>query len=71
MYTNRHDLFTFLDESESSIRRWWAKVYSESGLEEMLEISNGGKRRDGVIADIHDALKMKQNDFNNPLQGYT
>mgnify|MGYP000285959294 CR=1 FL=1 len=69
-YTNQKDLSTFLDVSESSVRRW-AKVYSESGLEEMLKISNGGKRREVVTGDIHDALKIKLNDSNNPFQGYT
>lgn len=69
-YNNQQDLSTFLNVSESSLRRW-AKVYSESGLEEMLKISNGGKRREVVTCDIHDALKIKLNDSHNPLQGYT
>ncbi|MEI6865281.1 hypothetical protein [Flavicella sp.] len=47
-----------LNVSESSIRRW-AKVYCELGLETMLKISNGGKRRMVVTPDVHKGLEEK------------
>jgi transposase len=58
-----------LNVSESSLRRW-AKVYSESGLEEMLKISNGGKRRMVITPDVHAGLAIKLQNSSDSLLGY-
>jgi transposase len=67
--TKQSDLALHLNVSESSIRRW-AKIYSESGLETMLKISNGGKRRMVVTPDIHIGLEEKLKNSSDPLLGY-
>lgn len=64
------ELATYLNISESSLRRW-AKVYSESGLEVLLKISNGGKRRMVVSPEVHQGLASKLNNSSDPLLGYT
>ena len=66
---SQKDLAKYLNVSESSLRRW-AKVYSESGLSEMLKISNGGKRRMVITPDIHKGLEEKLNNSSDPLLGY-
>ena len=58
-----------LDVSVSSLRRW-RLVYQTKGLTQLLTISNGGKRREVVTADIHKGLALKVNDSENPLLGY-
>jgi transposase len=67
--TKQSDLALYLNVSESSIRRW-AKVYMESGLEAMLNISNGGKRRMVVTPDVHKGLEEKLKNSSDPLLGY-
>jgi transposase-like protein len=49
---SQEQLALHLNVSESILRRW-SKVYSESGLEKMLKISNGGKRRMVITPDVH------------------
>lgn len=66
---SQKDLATYLNVSESSIRRW-AKVYSELGLSEMLKISNGGKRRMVITPNIHQGLEVKLKNSSDPLLGY-
>lgn len=66
---SQKNLALHLNVSESSLRRW-AKVYSESGLESMLKISNGGKRRMVITPDIHASLASKLENSSDPLLGY-
>lgn len=49
----------------------WTKKYKEFGLEELLSINSGGKRREAVPKSIHKGIENKLNDSNAPLQGYT
>lgn len=58
-----------LDVSISSLSRWQV-IYKQDGLSKLLTISNGGKRREVVTADIHERLELKVNDSENPLLGY-
>ena len=67
--SKQSDLALHLNVSESSIRIW-AKIYSESGLEAMLKISNGGKRRMLVMPDVHTGLEEKLKNSSDPLLGY-
>jgi transposase len=67
--TKQSDLALYLNVSESSIRRW-AKIYSESGLETLLKISNGGKRRMVITPDVHAGLEDKLKNSSDPLLGY-
>ena len=66
---SQEELSLHLNVSESSLRRW-AKVYSESGLEEMLKISNGGKRRMVITPDVHAGLAIKLQNSSDSLLGY-
>ena len=49
----------------------WTKIYQEEGLDAMLTISSGGKRREIVSQEIKEALEKKLNDSTSPLHGYT
>ena len=66
---SQKNLALHLNVSESSLGRW-AKVYSESGLESMLKISNGGKRRMVITSDVHKGLASKLQNSSDPLLGY-
>jgi transposase len=68
-FTSQKDLAMHLNVSESSIRRW-AKVYTELGIDSMLKISNGGKRRMVITPEVHKGLEKKLKDSSNPLLGY-
>ena len=68
-FKTREELANYLGVGASSIYRW-SKTYSSSGINSMLTISNGGKRREVVTADIHQALKEKLYDSSTPLLGY-
>ena len=68
-FKRREDLAAHLGIGFASLNRW-TKVYKESGLDTMLEISSGGLRKHSVLEPIHDELKDKLHDSNNPLLGY-
>ena len=48
----------------------WTKTYFKFGLDEMLKISNGGKRREVITSDIHKIIEEKLHDSENPFLGY-
>jgi transposase len=68
-FKRREDLAAHLGIGFASLNRW-TKVYKESGLDTMLEISSGGVRKHSVLEPIHDELKDKLHDSGNPLLGY-
>jgi transposase len=68
-FKRRADLATHLGIGIASLNRW-TKVYKESGLTTMLEISSGGLRKHSTIEVIHNELKDKLNDSSAPLLGY-
>lgn len=68
-FKRRVDLAHHLLIGIASLDRW-TKVYNESGLEAMLTISNGGKRRCSVPQNIHNGLEKKVYDSTNPFLGY-
>jgi transposase len=68
-FSRRIDLANHLGIGIASLDRW-TRVYKESGLESMLTISNGGKRRNSVPKEVHEGLEKKVFDSNNPFLGY-
>ncbi len=68
-FPRRLDLANHLGIGIASLDRW-TKVYKESGLDSMLTISNGGKRRNSVPIEVHEGLEKKVYDSTNPFLGY-
>ena len=68
-FSTLDSLSQHLDVSVSSLRRWRI-VYQTKGLDQLLIISNGGKRREVVTVDIHKGLEKKVNNSDDPLLEY-
>jgi transposase len=68
-FLRRLDLANFLGVNITTLNKWTDK-YRESGLEGILSMNSGGKRRETVPASIHKEIKDKLNDSSAPLQGY-
>jgi len=69
-FSRRVDLAEYLGVNIDTLNKW-TKKYKEMGLEELLTIKSGGKRREAVPKSIHKEIESKLNDSNAPLQGYT
>ena len=69
-FTRREDLAKFMGVNPSTLVDW-TKKYKEEGLQGMLTINGGGKRRETVPVSIHKEIEAKLNDSTSPLQGYT
>ena len=69
-YKSREELSDFLGVDPKTLYSW-TMVYKEFGLEKMLVISNGGKRREVVPSRIHKDLEAKLNNSTDPLLSYT
>ena len=68
-FVRRVDLAQYLGVNIDTLNKWTTK-YKEEGLEGLLIIKGGGKRRETVPASIHKEIEDKLNDFTAPLQGY-
>ena len=68
-FKRRMDLATHLGVGIASLDRWTRK-YKSSGLDAMLTISQGGARRNSVPKEVHQGLKEKVSDSENPFLGY-
>lgn len=68
-FSRRTDLANHLGIGIASLDRW-TKVYKESGLDCMLTISNGGKRRNSIPKEVHEGLAKKVYNSNDPFLGY-
>jgi len=68
-YKTQEELSEYLGVSVWSLRRW-TNTYIDFGLEELLKISSGGKRRKVIDEDLHKLIENKLNDSKNPLLGY-
>ncbi len=68
-FLRRVDLAKFLGVNITTLNKWTDK-YRDSGLEGMLELKSGGKRRETVPASIHKEIEYRLNDSTTPLQGY-
>lgn len=68
-FNSQKELSEYLHVSESTLRRW-TNTYNEFGLDKLLTIPLGGKRREVITPSIHSALKLKLEDSTNCLLGY-
>lgn len=68
-FQRREDLAEYLGVGTSSLYRW-TEVYKKAGIDAMLKISNGGKRRNAVPSEVHIGLEKKLGDSENPFLGY-
>ena len=69
-FSRREDLSKFLGINPSTLVDW-TKKYKENGLQGMLTINGGGKRRETVPLSIRKEIEAKLNNSTSPLQGYT
>jgi len=69
-FLRRVDLAIFLGINITTLNKW-SNNYRTSGLNGLLEIKSGGKRREVVPVSIHKEIETKLNDSAAPLQGYT
>jgi len=68
-FRTRVELSEYLGVNPTTLNEW-TKTYLKFGIEKMLTISNGGKRREVITADIHKIIEEKLNDSENPFLGY-
>jgi len=68
-FNRRVDLANHLGVGIASLDRW-TRVYKTSGIDAMLTISNGGKRRNSVPKKVHEGLLKKVHDSRDPFLGY-
>ena len=54
---------------KSTINRW-LKLYEKEGIDNLLQINSGGKRRETITAEMHLLLEEKLHDSHAPLMGY-
>lgn len=69
-FDNREELAQYLGINVKTLYVW-TKTYQEEGLDAMLTMSGGGKRRDKIPDTIKKELEKKLNNSTSPLQGYT
>ena len=69
-FARRVDLAKFLGVNIDTLNKWTGK-YKEFGLEKMLSVDSGGKRREVVPKSLHQEIEEKLNNSTAPLQGYT
>ena len=53
----------------ATVKRW-LKQYKEEGLESLIMLKSGGKRRSIINSEVHHSLARKLNDSEEPLLGY-
>jgi transposase len=68
-FQNREQLAAYLGVGVRTLYDW-TQNYKLSGLDEMLKISNGGKRREVITAEHRPIIEAKLNDSTNPFKGY-
>jgi len=68
-FKNRTSIADTLGVSLSSIDRW-IKIYQSQGIEQLLKMTSGGKRREVITKEIHEKLSEKLQDAYNPLLGF-
>jgi len=68
-FTNQLQLSLHIGVDYATVKRW-LKQYKEEGLDSLIILKSGGKRRSVIDAKIHESLSIKLNDSNEPLLGY-
>lgn len=59
----------YLGVDYATVKRW-LKQYKEEGLNSLLKLKSGGKRKSVITSDIHQSIEEKLNDSDEPLLGY-
>ena len=68
-FTRLQDIANHLSIGLRSLKRW-LKIYEEKGLEHLLGISNGGRRYCNISLELHEALKEKTHNSEDPFMSY-
>ncbi len=63
------DLADYLGVNHSSLKRW-IKQYKEFGYDSLVSLKSGGNYKGVISASLHQALKAKVNDSDQPFLGY-
>lgn len=53
----------------ATVKRW-LKQYKEEGLQSLIILKSGGKRKSVIDSEVHQSLATKLNDSEEPLLGY-
>ncbi len=68
-YIRLSDIAVHLSIGLRTLKRWY-KTYTESGLEGLSQINNGGKRFTRVSTELHEALREKTHNAEDPFVSY-
>jgi len=68
-FNYRRDLTFHLGIHRASLTNW-INIYLEKGIDGLLEIRNGGKRYSHVSPELHEALKEKTHNSEDPFMSY-
>jgi transposase len=68
-FKKRTELARYLGVDYATLKRW-TQEYKDSGLQEFLKIKSGGNRRAIITKEMHQTIKNKLHDSNDPLLGY-
>lgn len=63
------DLADYLGVDRSSLKRW-IKQYKDTGFNGLITLKSGGNYKGIISESLHEALKEKVNDSQDPLLGY-
>ena len=69
-FKTRKQLANYLGVNEKTLYVW-TKTYQRDGINAMLIMSGGGKRRQKISDNLKIEIEKKLNDSTSPLQGYT
>lgn len=68
-FSSQKQLATYLGVDYATIKRW-LKQYREEGLQSLIVLNSGGKRKSVINAEVHQSLARKVNDSSEPFLGY-
>lgn len=63
------EISKYLDVDYAILKRW-LKQYKEEGLDSIVVLTSGGKRKSVIDEKVHESLSVKLHDSNEPLLGY-
>ena len=68
-FKTRRQLSNYLGVNEKTLYVW-TKTYQTDGIDAMLIMSSGGKRRQKITDELKIEIEKKLHDSTSPLQGY-
>lgn len=68
-FSRQVDLANYLGVGHSTLKTW-IKQYKEFGYDSLVTIKSGGNYKGVISESLHQGLKEKMNDSENPLLGY-